>query len=93
MPITLELTDDQALSIMAQLGSMLKKDSPPAQGTGKISERVSDAVQALPKGKIFFTAAFAKDLHLKVEQVSGSLCRAQKLKLCKMVRRGTWERI
>jgi len=29
MPITLTITDDQALEIMAQIGGMLKKTTPP----------------------------------------------------------------
>lgn len=101
MSITLELTDDQALQIVAQLGTMLSRKTATQTTTRQRAkrdpysiERVVTYITSLPKGTQFKISKVAYDLGINNQKVSSAVKgRARADNLCKMIKKGTWERI
>lgn len=93
MPIILELTDDQALNIVAQLGSLLSKKTSIASGKVPMKHLVASHIRGLKGGDVFYTPALAAELNTTTNKLSSVLTTLRKDKVVKMIRKGTWERI
>jgi len=91
MAITLTITDDQALEIVSQIGTCLRKVPAPAPLTTKDSFLA--LINQMNKGEIFSVAATAFKLNTTVNYVSSQLQSLQKSGIVKMKKRGTWEKV
>jgi len=90
MPITLTITDDQALEIVSQIGTCLRKA--PATPDLSNKEKFLTFINQLPKGEMFSVTAAAIKLSTTVGYVSGQLQSLQKAGVVNMKKRGTWEK-
>ena len=99
MPVTITLSDDQALDIISQIGGMLRKEIVPPQKLMLLkaspSELVRDYVTNLPSGTIFRTCIVLEALKIPTEKVSVTSACAALIKdgQLKMIHRGTWKRL
>lgn len=98
MSITIELTDDQALSIMAQVGNLLKKDSPSmpaelaARATAGEKLRAHLAKNISPEG-MFSSQIVRGILQLSDTAMQSALKTLAATGEIKMLRKGTWQRL
>lgn len=96
MPITLTLTDDQALDIVRQIGVALSGTTPvpaPPLHAPPKSLQVEEYVKSLNKGTIFRNVELQHNLKITVEPISRALSGMQKNGLVKMLQRGTWQKL
>lgn len=90
MPVTITLTDDQALEIMAQIGGMLRKGPADAPPPADAKHRFFAKVQGMKKGELLFTNAIIAEYKSPQSTVSSWLDTAKRAGQIEMVKRGTW---
>lgn len=93
MPITITLTDDQALEIVAQLGTMLKKADPNAPTQQDAKATFFKRVEAMKKGDMLSTTNIVIEYKLKDSMAQSWLNTCKKNGWLKMLKRGTYVRL
>jgi hypothetical protein len=99
MPITLTLTDDQALEVTAQLSKLLAAKTRDTQPEQKPASDVCDhtklvnALETFPVGKPFRVIEVALKAGLETRYVSGRFHMRQAELGVVALRRGTWKRV
>lgn len=101
MPVTLTLTDEQALDIVSQVSDMLKQRG--YQGSNetlkldesrlKPAARIIKKIDSMPKGHVFSTNLLAHEFGVTSTRTSMVLSKLRKVKVVEMVQRGTWKKI
>ena len=89
MSVTITLTDDQALEVMAQIANKLKK----RPDTGSDISAVKATIIGSNRGKVFVTAMLAGEMGCIPQTVSKAFRQLKPLGYVEMVRRGTWRRL
>lgn len=98
MAITLTLTDDQALEIVAQLGNALKRAAPTARdnaddiyGAGIVKAR--EYIETIAPGVTIRPKGIAESLGIQTRCVSCALGSLKRKGQVEMIQKGTWRRI
>lgn len=98
MPITLTLTDDQAIEVASQIGSILRNKTGHGGGTHHSpmatmigdKARIIEWANAQPKGYTFNCMMVSQTLEVDVHHVTDVMKKLRKLGSVDMPQRGTY---
>lgn len=101
MPITLELTDDQALDIVSQVSRQLSSktgylipQTTPYQSHATNRQKVIDHINKKNVNEIFSVAQIQAELSMPhSSSISNTFRILKDAGVLKMIRRGTWKKI
>jgi hypothetical protein len=99
MPVTITLTDEQALDIVSQVSGMLKQRGHQQGGGFHLDEtklkpqaRIIKKVDTMEKGQVFSTQILGHEFGVDSSTVSSVLAKLRKVGVVEMLQRGTWKK-